>query len=255
MKTTIWLMLTVMFLSSCKIYKSNIILRTDDKDINWKDAYQNAVIEHPIAIGDRIEFSLFSNLGESIIDPSGNLVKVTTIESKSDVNNMNGYEVLESGECHFPVIGKISVLGLKTSQLDSILSSKYEKLYNDVYVISKVTNRKVIVLSSKGSKIIPFRPNMNILSVIAEIGGIDNESKGYNIRIVRGDLSNPEVKVVNLTTIESMKSTVVNIKPDDIIYIEPVRKPVNEGIRDNLFILNLGQVVLTFIVLINSIKS
>lgn len=255
MKTTIWLMLTVLFLSSCKIYKSNIILKTDNKDINWKDVYQNAVVEHPIAIGDRIEFSLFSNLGESIIDPSGNLVKVTTIENKADVNNMNGYEVLESGECHFPVIGKISVLGLKTSQLDSILSSKYEKLYNDVYVISKVTNRKVIVLTSKGSRIIPFRPNMNILSVIAEIGGLDNLSKGYNIRIVRGDLSNPEVKVVNLTTIETMKSTIVNIKPDDIIYIEPVRKPVSEGVSDNLFILNLGQVVLTFIVLINSLKS
>ncbi len=253
MKHLIYLWLIVSVFSSCKIYKSNIVLKTkDNKDMNWKDVYEKAIVEHPIAIGDKIQFKIYTNFGESIIDPGGNLVKAPAANVAGGSLVESGYDVLESGFCHFPVIGKINVFGLKTSQLDSLLSIKYEKLYNDVYVISKVVNRKVIVLKNLGSQLVPYRPNMNILEVIAAVGGLDNASKGYNIRIVRGDLSNPEVKVVNLKTISSLVETNINIKPDDIIYIEPVRKPLAESITDNFFILNLAQVALTFIVLINT---
>jgi polysaccharide export outer membrane protein len=243
--------LSLIFLSSCKMYKSNIILKAEEKDINWSELYQKAIIEHPITIGDRIQFSVFTNLGESIIDPSGQLIKVG-----ADNNNATqiGYEVLENGTCYFPVLGKLSVFGLKASQLDSLLSIKYEKLYNDVVVISKVINRKIVVYNGDKASIVPYTTNMNILELIALSGGLSNDVKGYNIRVVRGDLSKPEITIVNLKTINEMKTSIVSLKPNDIIYIEPVRKPFSEGIRDNLFILNLGQVVLTFIVLINSLK-
>ena len=43
-----------------------------------------------------------------------------------DVNTLSGdkpsFEVSEAGSCHFPVIGKQMVMGLKMSQLDSSLA-------------------------------------------------------------------------------------------------------------------------------------
>lgn len=258
MKTkNIWyLLLLFAGLTGCKSYTSNVILQAEPTDVNWQSAYTKVTIEYPIKVGDKIQFSLFTNLGESIIDPSGNLVAVkagSSEENKADVSQPT-YEVLESGMCLFPVIGKLQVTGLKTSQLDSVLSAKYESYYNGVFVISKVVNKKIIVMGgNKGGQILPFTSNMNLLEVIAVYGGLDDKSKGYNIRVIRGDLKNPEITIVNLRTVNDMKSSVVTLKPDDIIYIEPVRRPTSEGFRDNMFALNLLQVFLTSVVLFRSL--
>lgn len=243
------------FLTGCKSYTSNIVLQAEEEEINWQSTYSKAMIESPIKVGDKIQFSIFTNLGESIIDPSGKLVATTTF---GDINTTSvekpTYEVLESGVCFFPVIGKLSVVGYKVSELDSILSTKYETHYNDVYVISKVINKKIIMIVGGSGKVIPYVSNMNLLEAIAIYGGLEDRAKGYNIRIIRGDLKNPEFTIVNLRTIKDMKNTIVNLKPDDIIYVEPVRRPVQEGVRDNLYVVNIVQVFLTLTVLINSLS-
>ncbi len=195
-------------------------------------------------------------MGESIIDPTGNLIKAASFgDGNATSVEKPTYEVLESGMCFFPVIGKLSVVGLKVSELDSVLSIKYEASYKEVYVISKVINKKIIMLVAGTGKVIPYTSNMNLLEAIAIYGGMDNNSKGYNIKIVRGDLKNPQFTIVNLRTMNDMKSTMVNLVPDDIIYIEPVRRPVAESVRDNLYVVNIVQVFLTLTVLINSLAK
>lgn len=251
----------VIIFAGCKSrsYTGNVILKTEADDINWQAAYLKTIVENPIKVGDKIQFSVFTNAGEAIIDPSGKLVSVSANSAFGDANigtqEKPTYEVLESGVCNFPVIGKVVVTGLKVSQLDSLLSVKYEEFYNEVYVISKVVNKKIIMLGSGGGKIIPYVTNMNLIEAIALYGGLDDKAKGYNIRIVRGDLKNPQVTVVNLRTIKDMKSSIVNLMPDDIIYMEPVRRPFQEGVRDNLYIVNIIQVFLTLTVLVNSLSK
>jgi len=245
----------ILLLQSCSSYRSNIILQTKPEDLNWQQTFEKVVVENPIKLGDKIQFSVFTNQGESIIDPSGNMV---TAKNFGDANNNTidkpTYDVLESGFCHFPLVGKVSVLGLKTSQLDSVLSAKYEQFYNGVYVLSKVVNKKIVILGGAGSKIIPYTTNMTLLEAIALYGGLDEKSKGYNIRVVRGDLKQPEVKVVNLKTIADMKQSIVNLRPDDVVYIEPIRRPGTEAFRDNLYIFNIIQVITTLSVLIYTLK-
>jgi polysaccharide export outer membrane protein len=242
-------------LQGCKSYTSNIILKADADDINWKSTYEKAIVEYPIRVGDKLQFSVFTNQGESIIDPSGNLVAPRSYgDGNTSMAEKPTYDVLENGTCHFPLIGNIQVIGFKVSQLDSLLSKKYEIYYNGVYVLSKVTNKKIIMIGSVGGKIVPYTTNMNLLEAIAIYGGLESNSKGYNIRIVRGDLKNPEVSVINLRSIKDMQNSIVNLRPDDIIYIEPVRRPGSESIRDNLYIFNIIQVIVTMVLLVNTIK-
>jgi polysaccharide export outer membrane protein len=110
----------------------------------------------------------------------------------------------------------------------------------------------VIVINGVAGQLIPFRPNMSLFEVIALGGGLSNTAKAYNIRIVRGDLNNPEIKVVNLSSVKSMKETIVNIMPYDIIYVEPVRKTVTESVSDNMIFLNISQLVFTFYIIFNN---
>ncbi len=256
-KTNVYLVCLIgLIFTGCKSYTSNIILKAEEEEINWQATYNKAMIESPIKVGDKIQFSIFTNLGEAIIDPSGNLVKTASFgDANANSVEKPTYEVLETGICFFPVIGKMSVVGLKVSELDSILSIKYESYYNDVYVISKVINKKIIMLVGGTGRIVAYTSNMNLLEALAIYGGLDNNSKGYNIKIIRGDLKNPEFTIVNLRTMSDMKKSIVNLKPDDIIYVEPVRRPVAEGVRDNLYVVNIIQVFLTLTVLINSLAK
>ena len=249
----LFILLVLGILQGCKSYTSNVILKMEPTEINWSSAYQKVVIENPIKVGDKIQFSIYTNQGESIIDPTGNLVSA---KSFSDANlaaaDKPVFEVLENGYCFFPLIGKMSVIGLKSSELDSVLSKKFETYYNGVYVLSKVINKKIIVLGGTGGKILPFSSNMNLLEALAIYGGLDDKSKGYNIRIIRGDLKNPEITMVNLRTVKDMKNSMVNLKPDDIIYIESVRRPGSEAVRDNMYVFNILQVLVTFSLLISN---
>jgi polysaccharide biosynthesis/export protein len=252
-KLSVALLFAVVF-SGCKSYTSNVLLTAKTEEINWQSTYQKTIVETPIKVGDKIQFSIFTNMGEAIIDPSGNLQKTTSFgDANTTSAEKPAYEVLESGVCFFPVIGKMQVVGLKVSELDSALSARYETFYNDVYVISKVINKKIIMLVGGTGKVIPYTTNMNLLEAIALYGGMDNNSKGYNIKIVRGDLKNPEFTIVNLRTMSDMRSSIVNLRPDDIIYVEPVRRPVAESVRDNLYIVNIVQVFLTLTILVNSL--
>lgn len=247
--------LLVLFIwSGCgKKYTSNIILKTEDGDINWSAEYKKTIDEYSLRVGDKIQFNIYTNLGEAIIDPSGKLVAANSVpsEGQGTSGGKPSYEVSESGTCFFPVIGKHNIAGLKVSELDSLLTSNYERYYNEVYIISKVVNKRVIVIGGKGSQVIPLEnSNTNLLEIIAIYGGIDKESMAYNIRIVRGDLKTPEITIVNLRTVSDMKNTVVRIKPDDIIYIEPIRKPFTEGLRDNIFIFQIVNILFTLTILV-----
>lgn len=242
----------------CKKYTSNTMLKTKKGDINWSVEYKKVVDEYKLRPGDKIQYSIYTNLGEAIIDPSGNLVSANTAaptDAQGGVDGKPTYEISESGFCFFPVIGKLNVAGLKISELDSLLSTNYEKYYNQVYIISRVTNKRVIVLGGSGSKIIPLvNYNTSLLEIIAIYGGIGNDARAYNIRVVRGDLKNPEVTVVNLRTVDDMKNTIINIKPDDIVYIEPVRQPVMEGLREYREIFYITNSLLTIFLLIDRLK-
>lgn len=254
----------LILVSSCKTYTSNVILKTDSQDLNWSAAYEKTLVAYSLRPGDKFQFTLYTNLGEAIIDPSGKLVSAAAPSSSSSsatststaVAGKPVYEVSEAGTCFFPVIGKFTVSGLKISELDSLLSAKYEELYNEVFVVSKVTNKRIVVLGSQGGKIIPFEnSNLNLLEVIATYGGLDEKAKGYNIRVLRGDLKNPEVQVINLKTISDMKSSIVRLQPDDIVYIEPVRKPFSEGLRDNMMIFQVVNLMFTLTILVERIAT
>lgn len=254
---TLYFFIVLLALTGCRSYSSNVVLKTVKEDLNWKSDYQQTIINYPIKIADKIQFSLYTNLGEAIIDPSGALVKaVSSTEGTSIATDKPTYEVAESGFCHFPVIGKLMVAGLTNAQLDSILSERYETYYNEVYVISKIANKRVIMLGgAAGGKIIPFsNPNMNLLEALALYGGLTSKDKGYNIRIIRGDLKNPEYTIVNIRNISDMKSSIVSLKPDDIIYIEPVRRVFTEVAQESLFLVNILNLVITFSILITTLS-
>ena len=95
-------------------------------------------------------------------------------------------------------------------------------------------------------KVIPLNnENMSLVEVIALAGGINQDGKAHNVRLIRGDLNNPTVFLIDLGTIAGMKASILNVEPGDIIYLEPRRRVFFEALSDVTPILSLVTSLLT----------
>ena len=65
------------------------------------------------------------------------------------------------------------------------------------------------------------------------------------MRLLRGDFNNPEVYVIDLSTIEGLRQANLAVQPDDIIYIEPAQRPLS-GLRDFTPIISAITSILAF---------
>lgn len=240
----------VLLLTSCNLYKQNIMLKVEDS--TYESIVKSAEGNYLIKAGDQIEIRVFSNKGELIIDPNFQLRQELGTNSMNSKMETPTYTVRPEGDVFLPMIDTVEVEGLNQGQLDSLLSDKYSDFYVDAFVTAKVINRRVVVLGATGGEVIPLNDeNMNVLEVLALAGGLENDAIANNIRLVRGDLNNPQVEVIDLSTIDGMKKATMKVQPNDVIYVEPVRKVVTETIRDIAPVITLLTSVVTLVILLS----
>ncbi|MET4073970.1 polysaccharide biosynthesis/export family protein [Hymenobacter sp. UYCo722] len=170
--------------------------------------------------------------------------------------------VQADGTVVLPLINRIKISGYSLLQADSVLQVRYGEYYKDAFVTTRVTNNRVFVLGAPGGQVITLNnDNMNLIEVLALAGGLDGGGGGQgggggggfyryggkasNIRVIRGDLKNPRVQQVDLTTLDGMRRASLQIEPNDIIYIEPVHRPVLESLTDAAPIISLASLTLT----------
>lgn len=181
---------------------------------------------------DLLEMEIYTNKGERIIDPDFELARQQGGGQQIAQRRQQQYLVQANGEVRLPMVGYISLAGYNLNQVDSILASAYGNFYKEPFVLTRYVNKRVVFLGSTGGKVIPLpNQNMNLLEVLALAGGISG-GKAHNIRLIRGDLDNPQVQLINLNTIEGMRQASLQVQSGDIIYVEPIRRLLPETIRD-----------------------
>jgi polysaccharide biosynthesis/export protein len=243
-------------LCSCRAYKQNIMFRTDG-DVNsdkLKASLANAEKNYIIQPNDLLDVQVFTNKGERILDPNGEFLKSVSggtgganVSGRQQMQQSGGgaqgmnqqpmglisYTVQQDGFVKLPMVDKVKLDGLTLLQADSLLQTLYARFYIDPFVSTRVLNNRVFVLGSPGGKVIQlYNDNMNLIEVLAAAGGIDRQGKAFNIRLIRGDLSNPIVQVIDLSTIDGMRKASLQVESNDIIYVEPVRRVFFEAVAD-----------------------
>ena len=243
----ILLLLTVY---SCKSYQANILFTVEEEEM---EELSRAVVEveenYLVSPNDHLQIEVYTNKGEELIDPN-NVLKEDerVVEASPPI-----YVVQPDGTVYLPIVGATDLAGMTLVEVDRFLEQKYQVYYKDPFVQTKYLNKRVIVLGGTEGKVIPLEnEGMNLLEVLALVGGVDKNSKGNNIRLIRGDLKNPQVHLIDLSSIEGMSRANLAVQPNDIIYIEPVRMPFTEGLKDVVPILGLLTSILALIIAINN---
>jgi len=253
---SLFLVALVLSFSSCRYYTRDIIFRMDDeRDKQYLSTMvRKAEANYRVAKNDYIEFQLFTSGGETLIDPNAELSRqlakagVASAAAAAQGNKAK-YLVSDKGDVLLPMVGLIKVDSLTVRQLDSTLEKKYSDFYKNCFVTSRIENRRCFVFASGagggggaagvfntpslGGKVVPLKyEKMNLFEVMAEASSMGIYSKMDRVRIIRGDLQKPEVIVIDLTHVHTMARQDLTILPNDIVYVEPGRRPGLEILRD-----------------------
>ncbi|MGB3181491.1 MAG: polysaccharide biosynthesis/export family protein [Cyclobacteriaceae bacterium] len=238
-------------LFSCSAYKQHIMFKTAEDFPSGEVGMAVADAERSYLIRphDRLTVEVFTNNGERIIDPNFELDE----SGEDGERRLLEYTVYEDGKVRLPVVGEVDVAGYTLFQADSILKVSYSEYFVEPFVISNYVNKRVIVLGGMGGQVVPLtNQDMSIIEVLALSGGIERYNRADNIRLIRGDLDDPIVQKIDLSTIEGMKSASLSVMPGDIIYVEPINRP-GESIRDVAPLLSVITSLLSLtVVLLNS---
>ncbi len=203
---------------------------------------------------DLLSIRVYTNKGESILDPNGEL-KFGTPAGLNGVTATGtgtvGFTVQPDGRVRLPLLEYVQVAGYTTLQIDSLLERKYTTFYKDAFVFTQVLNRRVILLGATGGKTIPLaNEGMNLIEVLA-LGGL-TQGATNRVRLVRGDLKNPQVQQIDLSTINGLRAANIQMAANDIVYIEPSRT-FFDILREVLPFVTLITAVSTLVVLVRNL--
>jgi polysaccharide export outer membrane protein len=215
-KITIFLFSLLLF-CSCRSLKPDVMFQTKEDHAYKPDTNQLKQKNSTIGTGDRIEMRFYSIEGFKLVD-------VTSSTAGGGIGEPTiTYLVEEDGKVKLPVIGRIDLKGMTTKDAENLLEEKYSKYYVSPFIMLRITNRHVYVFFGDGGKGVLVNlvsDNTTVIDAIAVAGGLTENSKAWRIKVVRGDLHNPQVYNIDLSTIEGMKQSELALQSNDIIYVE-----------------------------------
>ena len=216
-----------MLLASCAAYKQNIMFRVP-KGYKLQEQAQAVEKNYLIQKNDYLRLQVYTNSGELIIDPNFEMMKDMPAQNVTNRPTVD-YLVDVNGVTKFPMIGEIRIDGLTIRQAEEILQKEYAKYYQQPFAVLRYNNKRAIILGAPGGQVVPLlNENVRLAEILAMAKGIDITAKAHNIRVLRDE----QVFVADLSTIDGYLKSNMIIQPGDIIYIEPIRRPLLEGLRD-----------------------
>lgn len=232
-------------LGSCSTPKASM---TYFENISTTDSGQlgNVDYELKIAPDDKLDIRVTStnpnaaqifNIPSSystVMDPNtGTMVQTPT------GNNID-YLVSQSGDINFPILGKIHVAGMTTTQLADYIYDHVKDQIEDPIVTVQLTNFHVSILGevNRPGNVSANSERFTIMDAIARAGDLTPYAVRDNILLIREENGKKEYHHLNLNDSKVFTSPYFYLKQNDMVVVQPndvrrsnVNYNVNNGYR------------------------
>jgi polysaccharide biosynthesis/export protein len=207
----------ISLISSCKIINPSFMLKTP-KDYQFKEPPQTLDPTYRLRPDDDLRVLLYSNDGFRLVEVTGgNQMMMAQGRGLT-------YPVEFDGTCKLPLVGRIEMANLTVREAENKLQELYTEFYVSPFVLIRVMNRRVTVFNGQaGAAQVVFLndDNITLMEALARAGGTAQFGRAYRIKLIRGQLNNPEVFLFDLSTIEGFKKANIYLQTNDIVYVEP----------------------------------
>jgi len=249
----VYIILLIFFIGACKSYKQHIMFKYDE-DFPFAQLQVEALTverNYMMKPDDYIQIEVYTKDGERIIDPDLELNR-SLGQNQATTKPSPSYLILPDSTVKLPMVGDVKLGGMTIDQSSRFLENAYSNFFNDPYVLVKFMNKRVIVLGAPGGLVIPMdNENMSVIEIIALAGGINQNTKAQNLRLIRGE----EVFLIDLSTINGYYQTNMMVNAGDILYIEPVPRALSQSASEISVLVSTLTALTTLVLLIITLSA
>jgi polysaccharide export outer membrane protein len=213
------LFLGVFLMAGCRPYKDSLLFNS--KYDTLADTAKSIYVANAQADKDYL------------IQP-GDLIYLKNLKSPELINNNQngasgsgtaapeGYIVRADGNVILPAVGKVNIAELTREAAEERVNQTYEeKLLKSPLITLEISNKYVTVLGefTRQGKLSLQEGSSHLIDVVGLAGGVGINADVQKLKIIRGDLTNPEIIYVNLNDINSLASRKIDLQNKDILYL------------------------------------
>jgi len=191
--------------------------------INNEQYEEDLLFQWKISKGDRIEIQAFN---QSASSANGQLTQLLSNGGQKNFTTRYGDEgilIANDGLVRLPLVGAVKLSGLTEDEAAQLLITKYKRYLKHPYVSVKILNQKLFVVGEvkKPGVVLVTNGTMNLFEALAHSGDLTDFADRRKIKILRGDMRNPEIREINLNDLKSIKYASLILRPNDILYVTP----------------------------------
>lgn len=248
MKHIIRILVVIFLFNSCANKKEILYLQDSE-------AYNNTVINYTIPTihpNDILRITVGALEAETAI-PYNKISSGSSQGGNLELMQLDGYIVNDDYSINFPELGDISTKDLTIMELQN----KIRKLLQDGGHLSNPTvnvrllNAKVTILGevNQPGTFNFTEQNITILQALGLAGDLTINGKREDILVMRESDSLRQISHINLTSAELLNSPFYNIKPNDVIVVNPNEPKVKSA----GFVGNTGTLISVVSILLSTI--
>jgi polysaccharide biosynthesis/export protein len=211
-------------LSSCVTHRDLAYLK--DKNENIKAFKEAEFPDYKLKPNDELYIQI-SSLDEAAASVFSNTRQDYYVASMQPYGaSLISYSIDKEGYLHLPVIGKILVKDKTLSEVSVILKDSLNHILNQPVVSLKLVNRYVSVLGEvKNPGHFPYsQDKFTIYDAIGLAGDITDYGNRSKVILVRNENGENIQISVDLQKSEILNSGYYYLRPNDIVYVVPLRK-------------------------------
>lgn len=239
------------FFTSC-VSKKNILYIQDKQtiDINKITLSQNSIQENDILKIDVTSLEMLSSIPYNKSSAGNN------VANSLEMMQLNGYLVSTNKTISFPILGEVSVEGKTTQDLEQYLKNLLENGGHLIKpnVMVRLLNAKVTILGevNKPGTYTFTEKNISLLQAIGLAGDLNIHGNRKDIILIREIDGQRTTTKLDLTSANFLISPYQNIKPNDVIIVNPNSKKVKSAglVGDISTLLSIASILLSTIILI-----
>lgn len=244
-KYIFYILICSILFTSCKVFLPSRMLKVTSKDQISTFSDNKQPEEYRIAPNDILKINVYYQNGEDFLDMFS-MADIRNIATSTNPNTGIEFLVEFDGQIKLPYLGYVKIDSMTMREATTFLEKSYSQYLNNPMVRLQVTNKRVTVFpggTGGSAKVINLvNNNTTLIEALALAGGI-NDGKAYKIKLIRGNLKNPIIYQIDLSTVDGLKQADLVLQANDIIYVEPA-KVVTQFMKDFNPYLSLANTVL-----------
>lgn len=225
--------MAVSMFTSCVPQKKILYLQNEkmmDDSSFMSIVYDNErVFDYKVQPGDNLyiriasldsQFNTYFNYTNQSTTPTS-----STFSSGNVSIYLNGYTVGEEGNINMPFAGNIYVKDLTVDEIQEKVQATINEYLKEtiVYVKLGVFNLTILGEVARPGQYQIYQSDINLFQAIALAGNATDFANKANVKIVHQTPQGSQIVKVNLNDANILSSPDYYLKPNDIIYIEPLK--------------------------------